>query len=596
VTPVTQLCRVTAVSATVETTAPPTVAQIHAALTAPGQPFEIEEAVVRGVPLRVWKATPRNLPAVLEASRAHADRDLLVYDGPDGLERTTFEEHYRQCATLAHRLREQYGVAKGDRVAIAMRNFPEWALSFWGAAGAGAVVVPLNAWGTGPELEYALRDSGAKVLIADEARLQRLAEHLPSLELTATFVVRGEHPGALPFSDLVQDAAPDATLPEVDLEPDDYATIFYTSGTTGRPKGVLGTHRNICTNLVSLTFAGLRGALRSGQTMEDIAAVMAEGKQNAYLLSVPFFHATGCHSVLVANTAIGNKITIMHKWNPDRALEMIEQEKITTFGGVPSMVLQVLASPNFEKTDISSVVSIGYGGAPAPPELVRRIEALFPGRSASNGYGLTETSSVTSMNAGADYFAHPDSVGIPVPVCDVRVVDPLGEQLPTGEAGELEIRGPNVVVGYWNNPQATADSFAEGWLRTGDIAKIDEEGFIYLVDRAKDLIIRGGENIGSAEVEGALHEHPAVSDAAVFGWPHPVLGEEVAAVVTLRTVNGAQPSEEELRAHVAERLAAFKVPSRIFIREQELPRNPAGKILKRNLRTELLDAHPPEGS
>ncbi len=524
---------------------------------------------------------------MLEASRAHGDKDLLVYDGPDGLERTTFEQHYRQCATLAHRLRDQYGVQTGDRVAIAMRNFPEWALAFWGAAAAGAVVVPLNAWGTGPELEYALSDSGAKVLIADDQRLQRLAEHLPNLDLTATFVVRAEHPGALPFADLVSDPADDVVVPAIDLQPDDYATIFYTSGTTGRPKGVLGTHRNICTNLVSLTFAGIRGGLRNGLSIEEIMEASA-ARQNAYLLSVPFFHATGCHSVLVASTAIGNKITIMHKWNAERALQLIEQEKITTFGGVPSMVLQVLDSPDFEKTDISSVVSIGYGGAPAPPELVRRIETMFPGRSPSNGYGLTETSSVTSMNAGADYFRHPDSVGIPVPVCDVRVVDPLGEELPTGEAGELEIRGPNVVVGYWNNPQATADSFSEGWLRSGDIAKLDEEGFIYLVDRAKDLIIRGGENIGSAEVEGALHEHPAVSDAAVFGWPHPVLGEEVAAVVTLRSTDGSVPTEQELRDHVAQRLAAFKVPSRIYIREEELPRNPAGKILKRNLRTELL--------
>jgi acyl-CoA synthetase (AMP-forming)/AMP-acid ligase II len=288
----------------------------------------------------------------------------------------------------------------------------------------------------------------------------------------------------------------------------------------------------------------------------------------------------------VANLAFGGKIVIMYRWDAGRALELIERERITTFGGVPAMVWQVLDHPDFDKRDLSSVKSIGYGGAPAAPELVRRIEAMFPGRTPSNGYGLTETSSVTTMNSGSDYLLKPESVGVPVPVCDVKVVDADGEALDGGDVGELWIKGPNVVKGYFNKPEATEASFTDGWLHSGDVARLDDEGFVFIVDRAKDMVIRGGENVYCVEVEAALFEHPAVSDAAVIGIPHTVLGEEVGAVVQLAP--GKSASEDELKRHVAERLAAFKVPVQIWFRDEPLPRNPAGKILKRDLREELV--------
>jgi long-chain acyl-CoA synthetase len=559
--------------------------EVHALLTAPGSPFEVDEAVVRGVPLRVWKSAPASLRDVLESSRARGEELFLVYED----ERISFGRHAAMVATLARRMVDDLGVRKGDRVAIAMRNFPEWSLAFWAATAAGGVAVPLNAWWTAAELEYGLQDSGAQVLFCDAERHDRLAPLLGSLDLDAVVVAKPAGPlapGATAFDDVLGDVAADSPLPDVPLDPDDDATIFYTSGTTGFPKGALGTHRNICTNLVSLAFGQARGALRSGA---DLAALAGGGGQNSYLLSVPFFHATGCHSILVANLAFGGKIVIMYRWDPERALELIERERVTTFGGVPSMVWEVLESPSLEKRDISSVRSIGYGGAPAPPELVRRIEAMFPGRTPSNGYGLTETSSVTTLNSGADYQRHPDSVGVPVPVCDVRVVDELGEPQPVGAVGELWIRGPNVVKGYWGKPEATAESFTEGaWFHSGDVARLDEEGFVYIVDRAKDMVIRGGENVYCSEVEAALFEHPAVTDAAVFGVPHHVLGEEVGAAVRLRP--GATATVDELRAHVGERLAAFKVPAHIWLRDEELPRNPAGKVLKRALKEELVGA------
>jgi long-chain acyl-CoA synthetase len=301
---------------------------------------------------------------------------------------------------------------------------------------------------------------------------------------------------------------------------------------------------------------------------------------------VPLFHATGCHSVLVASALAGSTIVLMHKWNVTRALELIEREGVTMFGGVPTMAWQVLTSPDFDKYDTSSLTSVSYGGAPAPPTLVEKIKELLPERVPGNGYGLTETSSVTTYNGGINYLTHPDSVGPPVAVCDVKVVDPAGADLPTGEVGELLIRGPNIIKGYWNRPEATAGAFIGGWFHSGDLARVDEEGFVYIVDRAKDMLIRGGENVYCAEVEAAIYEHPAVADAAVIGVPHEVLGEEVGAVICLRP--GASLAEDDLRSFLRERIAAFKVPAHVWFREGELPRNPGGKILKTRLRQEIL--------
>jgi len=566
--------------------APISIADAHAQLTTPGSPFEIEVVEIDGRPTKTWKNALPSIRALLEASRAHGDASFIVYED----ERMTFAEHHAAASAFANALVDDFGVGKGDRVAIAMRNFPEWPVAFFGAAAAGAIVVPLNAWWTGPELEYGLSDSGTKVLIADGERMERLADHLPDLPGLTTIVVRGEVPeGCVAWEDVVgrPDPASPPALPEVELHPDDDATIFYTSGTTGRPKGALGTQRNFTTNIMSLAFSGTRTAMRSPRPE---APPKPEGAptQSASLLSVPFFHATGCHSVLQGAVASGSKLVLMFKWSPERALELIERERITAFGGVPSMVWQVLQSPDFDKRDISSVQSIGYGGAPAPPELVRKIDEMFPGRTPSNGYGLTETSSLTTGNGGADYLRKPDSVGVPVPVCDLKVVDELGRDLPEGDTGELWIKGPNVVRGYWGKPEATAQSFSDGWLHSGDVAHIDEEGFVFIVDRAKDMIIRGGENVYCSEVEAAIFEHPAVLDAAVIGVPHQVLGEEVGAVIQLKP--GTHAGAEDIQAHVRERLAAFKVPVHIWFRGDDLPRNPAGKVLKRQLRDEVVPA------
>ncbi len=578
----------------------PSVADVVARLTAPGQPFEMEPAVVDGIALRIWKNAPHDLRRVLDASLAHAERDFLVYED----HRLTFDQHYRAAATFAHRLAER-GVVPGDRVVIAARNLPEWVVAFWGAVAAGAVAVPLNAWWTGDELVYGLEDSGARVVVVDEERLERLRPHLGLVGALTTVVVVSEEPGrparlgdvgadveVRDFYDVLGPVARDAVPPALDFEPDDPVTMFYTSGTTGRPKGAVGTHRNAATNLMNLFF---RAQVLAARTP---VASAPSPHPSANLLNVPLFHATGCLVTMMSSLLTGSKIVMMHHFDARRALKLIESERITSFGGVPTIAMQIIDHPDFKEFDTSSVTSVTYGGAPAPPDLVRRIREAFPTGQPGNGYGLTETSAGVCFNLGPDYVAKPDSCGPVVPVCEVAVVpegfagaepDPDRPQGPD-VVGELWIKGPSVVSGYWNKPEATAASFTRGWLHTGDVARIDEEGYVYIVDRAKDMIIRGGENVYSVIVEGALYEHPAVADCAVVGVPHPTLGEEVVAVVVVRP--GDEVTAEELTRHAAARLAHFEIPTRFVVRPTALPRNPQGKVLKRELREWLTHAEP----
>ncbi len=563
----------------------PTVslADSHRILTQPGAPYEMETAQVRGRPVRVYKHAHRDLRAIFEASRQWNDRVFIVYDH----ERLTFDAHFRAASTLAWRLTEDFGVRKGDRVAIAMRNFPEWPIAFWAAVSIGAVAVPLNAWGTGDDLAYGLRDSGADVAVVDAERLERLTEHGGSdARLIAVRTARKDLGTATALEDLIGSSAaygtlPDRAPPDNAITPDDDATILYTSGTTGRPKGALGTHRNVACNLMNITFATARAAIRRGDALPAPPET-----QKAILLPVPFFHVTGCHSAMIPALANGAKIVLMYKWNAETALELIERERVNGMSGVPSMTWQLIESPDFATRDLSSLEGLSYGGAAAAPELARKIAALFPGRFAAQGYGATETSSVSTSNSAEDYLARPDSVGPAVPGCDLRVIGANGEILPAGGIGELEIYGANVVKGYWNNPTGTANTFRDGWYRTGDIVRMDEEGFVYLLDRAKDMLIRGGENIYCVEIEDALLAHPDIIDAAIVGMPDRVLGEVVAAIIQPR--NGAVLTEADILDHLRPRVAAFKLPVHIDIRRTELPRTASGKIIKTRLREELL--------
>lgn len=563
------------------------IAEAHAKLTAPGARFEMEERPIRGIPTRVWKNAPPTLRDVFVTARAFGARDCLVYEG----ERVTYDGFARAALTLAHALRAR-GVEKGDRVAIIMRNLPEWPVAFFAATLCGAIATPCNAWWTGHELEYALLDSGAKLALVDGERLDRIMpylDHCRSLETVYVTRAPRESAGAHAMLRHLDDvlgpvqhwsALPELALPDVPLEPEDDATIFYTSGTTGASKGALSTHRSVCSNTLTTACAQARSFLRRG---EEPPAPDPSAPQRVMLLVVPLFHVTGCMPWLVAGLNNGNRIVLMRKWEPEKAMQLIERERVTQAGGVPTIAWQLLEHPARAKYDLSSLEAINYGGAPAAPELVRRLREVFPQARPGNGWGMTEVTSSFSSNSAEDYFARPDSIGVPAPTNHWKIMSQDGtRELPVGEVGELWVRGPQVIKKYWNKPEATAETLVDGWLKTGDIARLDDESFCYLVDRSKDMVIRGGENIYCVEVENALHEHPAVVDVAVVGLPHPTLGEEPAAVVQLKA--GAHADAKALREFVAERLAAYKVPVAVRFWPEPLPRNPAGKIIKSQLK------------
>jgi long-chain acyl-CoA synthetase len=561
------------------------IAQAHALLTQPGSPLEMEEVVIRGVKTRVWKNAPPTIRHLLQIGRAHGSKEFRVYEN----DRATFETFTRAALAIADELTKQ-GVKKGDRVALIMRNLPEWPAIFFGAEIIGAIVTPLNAWWTGPELEYGLVDSGTKIVFTDAERLERISEHLINCpDLKRVYVSRYSDDLPNPIVCRLEDVIgsvndwgklPDRPMPTVDLQPDDDATILYTSGTTGKPKGALGTHRNMLSNIMAAASSAARNFLRRGEMppMPDPNA-----PQRVSLLSVPFFHATGCFAIMGPTVFAGGKIVMMRKWEPEQAMQLIEREKVNLAGGVPTIAWQLIEHPARKKYDLSSLDQVSYGGAPSAPELVRKIVEVFPKSLPGNGWGMTETSATCTTHSGEDYEHRPQSCGPAVPVCDIKIMSLDGErELPHGEVGELWARGPNIVKGYWNKPEATANTFVDGWVKTGDLARIDEEGFCFIIDRAKDMLIRGGENIYCIEVENVLYEHPAVMDAALVPVPHKTLGEEPGAVVHLKP--GMHASEEELRQFVAGKLAAFKVPVKIVFWPETLPRNANGKILKTELK------------
>lgn len=545
-----------------------------AAITARGERFETTEAEIRGTTVTVFRNAPPSLREIVATTRARGDDVFLVYED----ERWTFAQFAGQVDALAAALVERYGITKGERVAIGMRNYPEWVVAFAAITSIGAISVSLNAWWTEDELAYALEDCGARVLIADPERLDRSATVRKRLGIEAIVVRETAETTADRWDDVV---LPGAVMPDVHVDPDDDATILYTSGTTGHPKGAVSTHRAVVQALLGF------GCRSAAERLRNPEAPPSDDPL-AFILVVPLFHVTGCVPVMLSCLASGLKLVIMYKWDPERALELIERERVTNFVGVPTQNWDLLASPRFADHDTSSLRNVGGGGAPAPPELVRRMQSNFPKASPGIGYGMTETNAYGPQNGGADYIAHPTSTGRATPILEIEVRDPDGHPLPTGQRGEIWFKGPHLIRGYWNQPDESAEVIVDGWLRSGDIGRIDDEGFVYVEDRAKDMVLRGGENVYCAEVEAALYEHPNVHEAAVFGVPHERLGEEVAAAVLPRA--GTTLTVEELQAHVGERLASFKVPSRITIVDAPLPRNASGKILKRELRDQTHGA------
>jgi long-chain acyl-CoA synthetase len=565
-------------------------------LTGAGGAFETTTIEVRGIPTKVFAAAPPDMRVLWDLTTAYADRTYLVYED----ERFTYEEIGAQVRALAHLLRETHGVREGDRVAVAMRNYPEWVVSYWAAVSVGAALVGMNAWWTGPEMEFGVADSRPKVLIVDDERLERVLPHLDGLRATApVHVISVRSDRALPddasrWSDVVDPTTAPDTLPEATIDPDDDACIFYTSGTTGFPKGAQLTHRGSVHNVMHIAFmttvaatADAR-AVDAGEAAPPPADAAAAAAPPVMMAPTPLFHVTACNCLLHPATLVGGTVVLTYRWDPARALELIEREKVTNFSGVPTMSRELLAHPDWERRDTSSLKGMGGGGAALQPDLVEKIDRSLAGGAPSTGYGLTETHGIVTANSAGRYVAKPASCGPVVPTLEAKLVDEAGTDLPPGPdtVGQLCVRGSVVIKGYLNRPDATAEAIRDGWFNTGDIARIDEDGFVYIVDRAKDMVLRGGENIFCSEVESAIYEHDDVAEVAVFGVPDDRLGEEVGAAVVLR--DGAALDEDGLRAFLAERMAKFKVPAHIWFRTEPLPRNANGKFVKRELKEEYV--------
>ncbi len=539
-------------------------------------PFEIQTIDIRGAVTRVFTHAPRSLREIWDASAVHGPNVYLVYED----ERITFDDAHDQVRALAHRITDDFGVEQGDRVAIATRNYPEWAIAYWATVSIGAVAVPLNAWWTGPELAYGLKDSGSVVLFADDERIERVERHLRDTAVRTVVAIRSDRNG-VPWKDAIARDAP--PLPDVDIDPEDDATIMYTSGTTGNPKGAVQTHRNF-TNFLYQGVWRTRTMLRDAGLPDDFTP-----PPPATLLTFPLFHVGGLHSFLLPFTASGGKVILMYKWDADRAVDIIDRELLTTVAGVPKTMFELLEAAERKGSQLASIGGISSGATLVPPELVRKIDEQFASRAApGNGYGLTETSGAAIANFGPAYVVNPQSVGKPIsPVIEVKIAREDGTDAETDEPGEIWLKGPTVVRGYFGLDDDTAVAFTDGWFHTGDMGRLDADGNLYVVDRIKDMIIRGGENIYAAEIEAALFEHPDITDCAVIGVPHDRLGEEVGTVIRVR--EEASLTEQDVMDHVAARLAAFKVPVRVWISDEELPRNASGKILKRELRERFVD-------
>ncbi|MDT0492175.1 class I adenylate-forming enzyme family protein [Streptomyces griseus] len=570
---------------------------IHALLTAPGAPF----AVVRGERGTLEYADgPRTLREFVETTWAYGDTAFLIA----GERRYSYGEFFAAASALAVRLSQEYGLRPGDRAVIAMRNHPEWQIAFWAAQLAGLVAVPLNSWWTEAEFHHALDDCEPGVLLVDGERLERVAgwargsgtrvvlfRGLPGERQLPDGVSteRCELPDGVSVERYEDLPAPDplAAPPDVEPRPEDDATIIYTSGTTGRPKGAVATHLAQAGAALNPRYQAAFSALGRGVVPGTVPAPVS-------LMTFPFFHVaafTSFYGVMAA----GGTLVLMDKWDADEALRLIRTHGVTHFAGVPTTALQLLDAAERTGDEPGGLTLFSTGGAPAPPALVARLTARYGERvEPRNGYGLTETSGGVLANIGAEYRADPGAVGRPTPVTEARIAGAAGQELPEGEVGELWLRGQSLFRGYWRDPAATGEAFRDGWFRTGDLA-VRREGRIAVVDRLTDMVIRGGENVYCVEVEGVLHDHPDVLDAAVLGLPHPVLGEEVAAVVRLRP--GAGTTADTLREHVGRSLAGFKVPARVLFTEEPLRRNAAGKLLKRELRTAALarTPQPPDG-
>lgn len=553
--------------------------QVWDSLISPGQQFEITEVEVRGQTIKAYANAPPSLREVWLSTAQFAERDYLVYNE----DRWTYAQAHQDVASIANWLAAA-GVKQGDRVAIAMRNYPEWMLSYWACVSQGIAAVGMNAWWIGEEIDYALKDSAPKVLIVDQERLDRFNEikaNFPDLKVVGVRL-DGNPDGVTPFSELTGTGG---ELPACQIDGDEDACIFYTSGTTGRPKGAQLTHRGCVNNIMNLAFSGACFGAATAIANGEAPPNPEEAPIGVGLVTTPLFHVTANNCLAHALTLGGGKLVHMYKWDAGEALKLVEQEGITNLTGVPVMSRELISHPDFNKYDTSTLLSVGGGGAQLQPDLVGKIDKSVATARPNTGYGMTETCGIITSINGIYFVDKPESCGPAMPNFEAKCVDADGNEVAKGEVGELWVKGAPVIKGYLNREDATAESITDGWLHTGDVARMDEDGFIFIVDRVKDMVLRGGENIFCAEVETIVFEIDDVAECTVFGVEDDRLGEEVGLAVFLK--EGASATADSIRQYCVDHMAKHKVPRYIWIMDEALPRNASGKFLKRELRDTL---------
>ncbi len=552
----------------------PSYTEIVAGLTSPGAPFEIVTETMHGRPVKTFKNREKSMREKVANAGLHGDRDFLI----QGRRRISYGQFARLVWGTARALQQEHGLARGDRMAVLSYNSPDWLIPLFAATSVGGIGVGLNGWWATEELEYGLNDSGSRYLVVDARLFPRVAPLLGRIDsLEKVFYIGDAAPdGTLPIGELLREST---EMPDVPIEEDDPFVLLYTSGTTGRSKGCITTHRGTIAQVQGIILANLVGAAAGGST-----PIPSDGSQPAALLASPLFHVGGLHSNFCTSMTVGSKIVFNEgRFDEHQVMQLIEREKVSVWGAIPTMFHRVVHSPEVARYDLSSLRSISLGGAPTAPETIEKAREVLPVEPGfSNAYGLTETHGVATLNGGKDLLDRKTSIGRPFPFLDMKIVDEEGFEVAEGQLGELLIYGPTITPGYWNRPEASAEAVRDGWLHTGDLGYRDPEGFYFVVDRAKDMILRGGENVYCTEIENLLADHPEIDEAAIVGVPDAELGERVRAIV--RRTPGSSLKAAGVQAHVAAHLARFKVPEFVDFTDEPLPRNPAGKLLKNALR------------
>lgn len=546
--------------------------------------FALNEATIRGVSYRVFENAPPHVAAMLYGSReaqGNGSYEYLVY----GDERWTFDDFLNDVSSMAHVLRDTFGVVKGQPVAIAMRNCPELMIMTMAIASVGAVTVFVNAWWTTHELDYALKDSGAKLIFADGDRADRMVPLIDPLELILVGVRDADGKTEHSYKSLMKSM--DNRIPvDVEIEPDDDFAIMYSSGTTGHPKGVVQTHRGA----INAVFTWLLQGASAPFMLEAEPDPSNPAPRPSVLVVTPLFHVTATHPMFLLSIPAGAKVALIYKWDAAEAVRIIRDEKITRFLGVPTQSADLMTAARDMGETLPSLDYMGSGGAKRPASQVAELADLFPNAVVSTGWGMTETNAVGIGMGGQDYEDRPAAAGKPhPPLQDVIFLGDDGTEVAQGEVGEITVKSACNMRCYLNKPEATAEVFQNGWLRTGDLGYIDTDGFITIVDRKKNIIIRGGENIACLDVEGALHRHPGVAEACVFSVPDDRLGEIVGAGIQIKL--GHETTASDLQSFLTDHIAKFKVPQHIWLQSEPLPRGATDKIDRRALQAICLKDH-----